>query len=240
MLDLINEYKQRFGFKVVIGGNRGGPATYSKLARKVFDILVSGFADKAILSIVDGTAKGKLVNGQLIIDSNVDYEYTDFHNSKTIFTKQDCMFHGEALPIEIARGCKFRCSYCFYPGNGKGNTYKHLKDKTVLRDELIYNYENFGVQVYDIMDDLLNDSPEKCEYIHDVFTNLPFKVYFGSYARSDLLISHLHTLPLLEESGAVGLQFGIETLHKKAGSAIGKGMAKEKTLNGLQLSLIHI
>lgn len=234
MLELINEYKQRFGFKVVIGGNRGGPATYSKLARKVFDVLVSGFADKAILSIADGTAKGKIVNGQLIIDSNVDYEYTEFHNSKTIFSEQDCVFHGEALPIEIARGCKFRCSYCFYPGNGKGDTYKHLKDKAVLRDELIYNYETFGVQVYDIMDDLLNDSPEKCEYIHDVFTNLPFKLYFGSYARSDLLISHLHTLPLLEESGAVGLQFGIETLHKKAGSAIGKGMAKEKTLNGLQ------
>lgn len=234
MLNLINEYKQRFNFKVAIGGNRGGPATYSKLARNVFDILVSGFADKAILAVAEGNAKGKLINNQLIVDSNLDYEYTDFHNSKTIFTKQDCIFPGEALPIEIARGCKFRCSYCFYPGNGKGDTYKHLKNKSVLRDELIYNYETFGTQVYDIMDDLLNDSPEKCEYIHEVFTNLPFKVSFGSYARSDLLISNMHTLPLLEESGAVGLQFGIETLFKKSGSAIGKGMAKEKTIEGLQ------
>ena len=233
MLDLINEYKHRFNFKVAIGGNRGGPATYTKLARGTFDILVSGFADKAILAIVQDNAKGKLINGQLIIDSNIDYEYNDFYKSKTIFTDQDCIFPGEALPIEIARGCKFRCSYCFYPGNGKGNTYKHLKEKSVLRDELIYNYEKFGTQVYDIMDDLLNDSPEKCEYLHEVFTNLPFKVKFGSYARSDLLISHLHTLPLLEESGAVGLQFGIETLYKKSGSAIGKGMAKEKTIEGL-------
>ena len=233
MLDLIQEYKNRFKFKVAIGGNRGGPATYTKLARDTFDILVSGFADKAILAIVEGTAKGKQIEGQLIIDSNIDYEYTDFHKSKTIFTEQDCIFPGEALPIEIARGCKFRCSYCFYPGNGKGDTYKHLKDKSILRDELIYNFEKFGTQVYDIMDDLLNDSPEKCEYLHDVFTNLPFKVKFGSYARSDLLISHLHTLPLLEESGAVGLQFGIETLYKKSGSAIGKGMAKEKTIEGL-------
>ena len=111
MLNLINEYKQRFNFKVAIGGNRGGPATYSKLARNVFDILVSGFADKAILAVAEGNAKGKLVNNQLIVDSNVDYEYTDFHNSKTIFTEQDCIFPGEALPIEIARGCKFRCSY---------------------------------------------------------------------------------------------------------------------------------
>ena len=149
MLDLINEYKHRFNFKVAIGGNRGGPATYTKLARGTFDILVSGFADKAILAIVQDNAKGKLINGQLIIDSNIDYEYNDFYKSKTIFTDQDCIFPGEALPIEIARGCKFRCSYCFYPGNGKGNTYKHLKEESVLRDELIYNYEKFGTQVYE-------------------------------------------------------------------------------------------
>ena len=83
------------------------------------------------------------------------------------------------------------------------------------------------------MDDLLNDSVEKCEYVHDVFSSLPFKVYFGAYARSDLLISHLHTLPVLEESGCIGMQFGIETLYKKAGSAIGKGMSREKTIEGL-------
>lgn len=234
MLDVIKEYKEKLGFKVVIGGNRGGPATYTKLAREVFDVLVSGFADKAILAIADGTVKGKTHEGQLFVDCKTDYIYNEFNKSKTIFTKQDCIFPGEALPIEIARGCKFRCAYCFYPANGKGNTYQHLKDKDVLREELIYNYETFGTQHYDIMDDLLNDSPEKCQYIYDVFSSLPFKVFFGSYARSDLLISHLHTLPLLEESGCVGLQFGIETLHKKAGSSIGKGMARDKTLKGLQ------
>ena len=77
MLDLIQEYKNRFKFKVAIGGNRGGPATYTRLARETFDILVSGFADKAILAIVEDNAKGKLINGQLIIDSNIDYEYND-------------------------------------------------------------------------------------------------------------------------------------------------------------------
>lgn len=233
MLGLINVYKQKYNFKVVIGGNRGGPATYTKLARQVFDILVAGFADKAILSVADGTVKGKKENGQLFVDCRTDYVYNNFNQSKTIFTEQDCIFSGEALPLEIARGCKFRCSYCFYPGNGKGDTYKHLKDKQVLKEELMYNYEMFGTQHYDIMDDLLNDSPEKCEYIHDVFTNLPFKVYFAAYARADLLIAHLDTLPLLEESGCVGMQFGIETLHKKAGSIIGKGMDKQRTIEGL-------
>ena len=233
MLPLIGEFKDRYNFKVVLGGNRGGPARYSKIAKQVFDILVTGFADKAILHIADGTVKGKDFDGQLLVNCREDFVYDDFNSSRTIFTEQDCIFPKEALPIEIARGCKFRCSYCYFPGNGKGKTYKHLKDKSILKEELIYNYENFGTQHYDIMDDLLNDSVEKCEYVYDVFSSLPFKVYFGAYARSDLLISHLHTLPILEESGCIGMQFGIETLHKKAGSAIGKGMAREKTIEGL-------
>jgi radical SAM superfamily enzyme YgiQ (UPF0313 family) len=240
MLDFINDYKNRFNFKVVIGGNRHCEATLTAKARSVFDILVSGFADRAIVEIAAaaknndlGKIDGITINEQLFVDCKLNYVYDDFHTSKTIFTKQDCIFDGEALPIETARGCKFRCSYCFFPGNGKGNTYKHLKDKTVLTEELIYNYENFGVTQYDIMDDLLNDSPEKCKYIHDVFSKLPFKIKFGAYARSDLLISHIDTLPLLEESGCVGLQFGIETLNKKSGSLIGKGMDRQKTIEGL-------
>ena len=233
MLPLIEEYKNKYDLKVILGGNRGGPARYTKLAKKVFDILVIGFADKAIIHIANDTIKGKDFNGKLVVNCGEDFVYDDFNTSRTIFSEQDCIFPKEALPIEIARGCKFRCSYCYYPGNGKGKTYKHLKDKSILKEELIYNYENFGTQHYDIMDDLLNDSVEKCEYVHDVFSSLPFKVYFGAYARSDLLISHLHTLPVLEESGCIGMQFGIETLYKKAGSAIGKGMSREKTIEGL-------
>ena len=240
MIPLLQEYKDRFNLKFVIGGNRGGLAHYERASQNLFDILVSGFADIAVVEIARAlktktldSIKGQQIGQQFFIDCKKDYEFINFSKSKIIWTEQDCITHGEALPIETARGCKFRCAYCFYPSNGKGDTYKHLKEKSILKEELVRNYELFGTTVYDIMDDLLNDSPEKCEYLYDVFSNLPFKVAFGAYARSDLLIAHKETLPMLNESGAVGLQFGIETLHKKAGSAIGKGMAKQKTIEGL-------
>jgi len=240
MISLLQEYKDRFKIKLVIGGNRGGLAHYEKAAQKLFDILVGGFADVAIVELAKAIKnntldrlQGQYIGDQFFIDCKINYEFLDFNKSKILWTEQDCITYGEALPIETARGCKFRCAYCFYPGNGKGDSYKHLKEKTVLIEELTRNYELFGTTVYDIMDDLLNDSPEKCEYLYDVFTSLPFKIKFGAYARSDLLIANKETLPMLCESGAIGLQFGIETLHKKAGSAIGKGMAKDKTIEGL-------
>jgi hypothetical protein len=35
------------------------------------------------------------------------------------FIKQDCITEGETLPIEISRGCIFKCKFCAYPLNGK-------------------------------------------------------------------------------------------------------------------------
>lgn len=241
MLDLLQEYKDKFNLTFVIGGNRGGLGHYDKAAKKLFDILVTGFADSAIINIADACRKKDLTllkatqfnEKQLLVDCKTEYVYKDFQQSQIIWEKQDCIFPGEALPIETARGCIFRCSFCFFPGNGKAGTYDYMKHKEVLTEELLRNYELYGTTVYDIMDDLLNDSPEKCQFIYDVFSNLPFKVKFGSYARADLLISQKQTLPLLEESGCIGMQFGIETLNKKAGAAIGKGMGREKTIEGL-------
>lgn len=241
MFDLLQEYKHKFNLKFIIGGNRGGFGHYSKAAKNLFDILVTGFADKAIIDIAEACRKNDLSNlrakkindKQILIDCKINYVYKDFQDSQIIWEKQDAIFHGEALPIETARGCIFRCSYCFFPGNGKRGTFDYMKHKEILKEELIRNYELFGTTIYDIMDDLLNDSPEKCEFIHDVFTSLPFKIQYSSYARADLLISHPQTLALLEDSGCISMQFGIETLNKKAGAAIGKGMARTKIIDGL-------
>ena len=241
MFDLLQEYKEKYNIVFVIGGNRGGLGHYHKAAKKLFDILVTGFADKAIIDIANACRKKdlsilhskKFNDNQIIVDCKHEYLYNDFQNSQIIWEKQDCIFEGEALPIETARGCIFRCSFCFFPGNGKRGTNDYMKNKEILKEEMLRNYELFGTNVYDIMDDLLNDSPEKCEFVHDVFTSLPFKVKYASYARADLLISQPQTLPLLEESGCIGMQFGIETLNKKAGAAIGKGMGREKTIEGI-------
>jgi radical SAM superfamily enzyme YgiQ (UPF0313 family) len=236
MLPLIAEYKNKFKFKLVIGGNRLGLTHYEETIDELFDLIVVGFADKVISDIVKDFSNLKTVNfnkTSLLDCKNSEYLYNDFQNSKIEWNKQDCILPGEALPIETARGCIFRCSYCFFPGNGKRYSNDHVKNKEILVEELIKNYENFGITTYDIMDDLLNDSPEKCEFIYDVFTNLPFKLQYVAYARADLLISHPHTLSLLKESGCVSMQFGIETFNKESGKTIGKSMDKEKIINGL-------
>jgi len=240
MVPLLKEYKSKYDITVIIGGNRSGFSHYKKVSEDLFDIVVLGFADLAIVEIAKaarnkdlGSLKINRQDDMHYINCKTDYVYQDFNNSSITWEINDCILHGEHLPIETARGCIFRCSFCFFPGNGKRNSGDYMKNRTVLRNELIRNYELFGTTTYDIMDDLLNDSPEKCQFIYDVFSNLPFKAQFASYARADLLISQPQTLPLLEESGCIAMQFGIETLNKESGKTIGKAMDRSKMIEGL-------
>lgn len=237
-LEIVNEFKQKFGFKVILGGNRN--STDSVIENdylNCIDLIVTGFADKAITEIYDNydLLQYEMKQGYRILNADSPrYVFEDFEHADIEWHESDHIFHGEALPIEIARGCIFRCSYCFFPLNGKGKPSKYMKTEEVIRKELIDNYEKYGTTVYDLMDDLVNDSPGKIEMLHRIFTSLPFKIQWTGYARPDLVIARPHTLDLMSESGCVALRFGIESFHPPSLKAIGKGMPPDKIKQGLQ------
>jgi radical SAM superfamily enzyme YgiQ (UPF0313 family) len=237
-LEILNDFKSVYNFKVILGGNRNGTTSVIENDYlNCIDLIVTGFADKSIIDIYqnyDNLVTEELDGYKILHSDKAPYVFNDFHNSEIIWKKQDIIFPDEALPIEIARGCVFRCSFCFFPLNGTGHSRKYIRSEKNIRRELIRNYENFGTTKYDIMDDLLNDSVEKCEMLHRIFTSLPFKVNWTGYARHDLMISHPHTLDLFNEAGCTALRFGIETLNHQSGKAIGKGMHPDKTKEGLK------
>lgn len=237
-LELIKEFKDEYNFKVILGGNRN--STNSIIQNdylNCIDLIVTGFADKAILDIYDfydHLQVEQIGTHKILHADKAPYTFNEFDKAQIVWEDHDHIFPGEALPIEIARGCVFRCSYCFFPLNGKGKHNRYLKGMEVIREELVRNYEKFGIDTYDIMDDLLNDSVEKVEMIHELFTSLPFKIRWTGYARPDLIIAHPHTLKLMEESGCVALRFGIETFNPESAKSIGKGMHPDRIKEGLQ------
>ena len=237
-LEIINQFKKVYDFKLIIGGNRNSTTSIIENDYlNCLDLIVTGFADQAILDIYDNfdTLITEDIMGYKVLHADrLPYMFNDFPNSEIVWEHNDIIFPDEALPIEIARGCIFRCSFCFFPLNGAGHSKKYMRSEENIRNELIRNYENFGITKYDIMDDLLNDSVEKCEMLHRIFTSLPFDIKWTGYARHDLMISHPHTLDLFNEAGCTALRFGIETLNHETGKAIGKGMPPEKTKKGLK------
>jgi radical SAM superfamily enzyme YgiQ (UPF0313 family) len=161
-------------------------------------------------------------------------EYKSFPTSKIVYTKQDVLNTFTTLPIETSRGCIFKCKFCAFALNGKTKG-EWIKRAEVLQEEIIYNYEQFGISDYIFTDDTYNDSVEKITNLKElVFDKLPFKINFTTWLRFDLICRYPHTAEILKESGLIEANLGIETMNKKAAKIIGKGTDPEFQMNFLR------
>lgn len=221
--------------KVCLGGAR---MTFNSHWEGV-DYVIVNKGDVAVIKLIKHLIDGDDIktvksNPCHVIDGN-DYFYTqdEFAFSNIKYIPEDIIFTGESLPIEVARGCVFQCAFCHFDLIGK-KVGDWQKAESALRDELIMNYEKFGTTHFMFTDELINESLPKMELIHNVLTNLPFKISYTSYARLDLIWKFPEMREMLLESGAKSLAFGIETLNETAGKKIGKGLGEKRvkeTLN---------
>ena len=217
----------------------GGPTATDTADNKDFDYVVIGYADLSSVNLANHLSKQdkllksyRSLHGFKVVNDPTA-EGFDFTNRKMEYELYDCILPGETLPIELSRGCIFQCAFCGYPLNGKKKL-DYIKNPEILYREFIDNYEKFGVTRYHFLDDTFNDSAEKIKLVYDISQRLPFKLEYWAYIRLDLLAAHPENIDLLFESGLRSCYFGIETLNKETGEAIGKGMAKEKLIKTLR------
>jgi predicted RNA-binding protein YlqC (UPF0109 family) len=217
--------------KIVVGGYKAG--NYDRIG---VDFWILGQGEAAVVALANHLYLNqdlKVIStewGNILTDKM--YPFNKFNTSKIEWHASDFLFPNENVPLETARGCVFRCSFCAFNLNGKRfGDYTKLKE--TLYDELMTNYDNYGITEYMISDDTLNDSMVKIQFLYDVITSLPFKIQFSSYARLELLKSNPDMVPMLHEMGLKSVEFGIETLNKETGRYIGKQGDKEKTISAL-------
>ena len=222
VLKVLKYIKTNSNAKLIYGGSK---TPYFLEIDEFIDCYVTGNADVSIIKVTDNIMLGKT---ERFVDS-LKYPEPDV---KTIHTKISNVLHGETLPIELARGCIFKCKFCSYPllGKKKGT---YLRDFSQVKDEMIEYWETNKVDTYYITDDTFNDDNDKIEELHKIFTSLPFKPKFASYLRIDLLNKFPHQAKLLQEMGLVGTFFGLETLQPDSAKAIGKGLHPNKVIDRL-------
>jgi hypothetical protein len=176
-----------------------------------------GYADKEIIEYTDYLAgKTKNINLKYFNDVIEGSEFSDFSTSQILYEKNDIIEPEDPLPIEVSRGCIFKCKFCSFPLNGKTKG-EWIKQTNVLLDEFNRNYEHFGVTDYIFSDDTYNDSAEKMKIFYDeVFNKLKFKINFTAYLRLDLMMRFPDTVEYLKESGLKSALFGIETFNSNS------------------------
>lgn len=192
----------------IIGGSRN---SYLATEYLLPWIKFSGYSEDTVLKFLDEKSKGFKLRKPFDIQQNCGH-YIDGLDIRA----------SEVLPIELSRGCQFKCRFCRYGELGKKkNTY--IRDYKLIEEELLSNYERFGVTRYAVMDDTANESIEKLEAMAEIAQRLPFKLEWVGYVRLDLIGAKPYTAELLVNAGLRGCFFGIESFHPKASMIVGKG-----------------
>lgn len=212
----------------------GGPTARDGEHARIFDYVVTGYAECSALNLAFHLMdpahplekSRKSVWGPIIVDDSRAEKY-DFSHGCMKYQDHVVILPGETLVLELARGCIFKCAFCSYPMNGKKKM-DFIRVMDLVRQEIIENYEKFGVTRYIFSDDTINDSPEKCQMIYEMSKGLPFELEWWGYLRLDLLAAHPETIDWIFGSGCRSAFFGIETLHPEAAKAVGKGGNREK------------
>lgn len=220
IIEFVNYVKGKNpNIKLIAGGSR--KFMIESYGFKIF----SFYTDREIIEFTDWcNGTNKKPNLEFYGSHIQGTEYVDFNNSQIIFDESDIIDSNDTLPIEISRGCIFKCKFCSFPMNGKSKG-EWIKKSSVLLDEFKRNYEHYGVTNYIYSDDTYNDSIDKVKMLYDdVYSKLNFKINFTTYIRLDLMIRYPEMADYLSKSGLVSALFGIETINKESGVAIGKGL----------------
>ena len=192
----------------------GGPRTPTKLT--TFDYYIVGDAEDKLLSWCQSQMKGYSLPNRL-------FNITELAHR---FDSNDCIMPGETLPIELGRGCIFKCKFCSHVNLGKPKfTYQRQFDKTL--DEISYNKENFGTTRYILLDDTVNEDLDKIRNLATIKDRLGFEIEWTGYLRADLVWSKSESAELLKQSGLRSCFFGVETFNPRAGRSIDKGWASK-------------
>jgi radical SAM superfamily enzyme YgiQ (UPF0313 family) len=232
--DLITHIKSiNNNCKIVLGGTK---ATAS-ISNKNIDYSIISYGEQSIINLANHLRTGsyletyKNIFGVNIIDGRKDTGY-DFVNSKFHWTDLD-VGGAKVLPIEISRGCIFKCKFCSYPLNGKQNL-DFIRHSDNLYEELQSSYDRFGIEDFYILDDTFNDNEYKLDVLYNTIKRLTFKPKFWAYTRLDLIAQNNSLIDKLYDIGLRGIYFGIETLNKRTGLIIGKGFDREKQIKTIE------
>lgn len=130
----------------------------------------------------------------------------------------------EALGLETARGCSFKCKFCAFPlvGKKKGT---YIRNAESIVAEMLTNYEQYGTTKYYIVDDTFNETVDKIDNFCDAVEKLPFNIEWSCFLRLDLVSRFKGSLERMTDNGLRSAFFGVESFHPQASAVVGKAFS---------------
>ena len=241
--DFFNRIRSKYPqIKIVAGGNGVLRMPGARDIYNSADWHISGFSDDSFprfLMLLEGKSGHQLKyfidsNGKKTVDSNKFHTIGNPDDIETVLKADDDFYSHQPIPLEVSRGCIFRCAFCNHPFQGAKDYDSYMRTPTSLSNELRRNYELFGTTRYSLMDDTFNDSIEKLNRLEQAIELVKIPDFeFQCYIKPELLVTKPEMIPQLLRMGLTGGFVGIESMNNQARRAMNKGMNIDKVLHSL-------
>lgn len=146
----------------------------------------------------------------------------DILDCTRLYVDDDHIRPSEVIPIELGRGCMFRCKFCAYDNIGKTKG-TYLRRHELVAQEIMEHHSRWGTTRFYYVDDTVNENIQKVKDLADIAAAVPFKLEWIGYVRADLMDAVDGMEELVLQSGLRSAFFGIESFERQSSSLVGKG-----------------
>jgi radical SAM superfamily enzyme YgiQ (UPF0313 family) len=247
--EAINRSRQRPTY--VIGGHGPAPEPEYFMRKTGADVVVIGEGEETIVELAAALADKRPLAGiagiayrdgdrireterRTLIRDLDSIPFPAYHKFDMTLYRLLRMPHCSAsdfvLPVLSARGCTFRCTFCFRLDKG----YRMRRPETVV-EEIRLLQQRYGATYIAFSDELLMASEERTEDLCKAFIAAKLDIKWDcngrlNYARPDLL-------RLMKQAGCVFINYGIEAMDNEVLKKMKKGLRVEQVIKGIEMTL---
>ena len=248
--EAINASKKRPSY-YVLGGHGPSPEPEYFLRKTNADIVVIGEGEETIVELMDSISNNKSlsqvkgiafssggkiqINERRSLIQNIDsIPFPAYDMFPIEYYRLMRLPHSNnrdfALPVLSARGCTFKCNFCYRMDKG----YRARNPEAII-EEIKYLNKDYDINYIEFADELLMSSKariiELCEAI--IKSNFGFKWFCSgrlNYATPEVL-------KMMKTAGCVFINYGIESFDDIALKNMNKALKTKQIISGIEATL---
>jgi len=214
--------------KIILGGPHMAVCPPDKIPMEV-DHVVIGEGERAIIDIVNGTAKDRIIDmrGKRITDlDSLPFPAYDLVAKKPYYA-WDSLFFKESpvFTMNTSRACPYPCRFCSVKGIW-GREWTSFSAERVVKD-IEQLMKDFGAKAVYFREDNFTVDKKRVEKICDLLIEKGIKISWACESRTDTLNQTI--LTKMAQAGCKGLYIGVESGSTKMLKAIDKYIPKTQT-----------
>lgn len=223
---IINYLKKHYHFYIVLGGPQTLHMTADDLDIYQADGILKGEGEESLLTWLGARVRGEdiLVSGEIRKSQQADYVYLEDFAKYEWPRNEDVLDYQERplLSVITARGCPYRCAFCFEGGNSKN---LRMRTAEAVLGEIAARLKNSQRPRYLFFcDDTFTTNPVRLKQILAGLRTLRKKYDFVWFCEGHpgFLVKHPELIREMIASGMVRMQIGMESGVEAVLKAYGK------------------